>query len=121
MAAANVYGCTPCMSYRKLPEVTFEQGAWFGYLGTSFAALRRGGAGREADLPFMVSRASLGARRSSVGARYGVLRIPGWGCNREARHPAQDDCSPSGQHARASDEPLRDWVRARTEERVLTS
>jgi alcohol dehydrogenase len=100
----------------KLPaEVTFEQGARFGYLGTSFAALRRGGAGAGSWIAIHGITGTLGVGAVLLSLGMGVARILGWGRNRDvlaqlrAIDPERIDTLAVG------DEPLKDWVGERTD------
>ena len=100
----------------KLPaQATFEQGARFGYLGTSFAALRRGGAGAGSWIAIHGITGTLGVGAVLLSLAMGVTRILGWGRNRDvlaqlkALAPGRVDTLALG------DEPLQDWVRARTD------
>ena len=97
------------------PQVTFEQGARFGYLGTSFAALRRGGAEAGSWIAIHGITGTLGVGAVLLAMAMGVTRILGWGRNRavlaqlKALAPGRIDTLALG------DAPLNDWVRARTD------
>src|SRR5262249_16978211 len=100
----------------KLPaQVTFELGARFGYLGTSFAALRRGGAGAGSWIAIHGITGTLGVGAVLLALAMGVTRILGWARNRDvlaqlkALAPARVDTLALG------DAPLEPWVRERTE------
>ena len=80
----------------KLPqEVTFEQGARFGYLGTSFAALRRGAAGPGSWIAIHGVTGTLGVGAVLLALGMGVSRILG-GAAIEKLSPGSGHCSPSG-------------------------
>jgi len=61
------------------PEVSFELGARFGYLGTSFAALRRGGAGAGSWIAIHGITGTLGVGAVLLALAMGATRILGWG------------------------------------------
>lgn len=63
-------------------EVTFEQGARWGYLGTSFSGLRRGGVGAGSWIAINGVTGTLGVGAVMLALAMGVSRILGWGRNR---------------------------------------
>jgi alcohol dehydrogenase len=97
------------------PEVTFEQGARFGYLGTSFGALRRGSVGAGSWVAINGITGTLGVGAVLLALAMGATRILGWGRNRpvlerlRALAPKRVDTLALG------DQPIADWVRARTD------
>ena len=100
----------------KLPdEVTFEQGARWGYLGTSYAALRLGGARAGSWIAINGVTGTLGVGAVIWSLAMGATRILGWGRNREllaqvkALAPNRIDTMALG------DRPIDGWVRERTE------
>jgi alcohol dehydrogenase len=98
------------------PQVTFEQGARFGYLGTSFAALRRGGAGAGSWIAIHGVTGTLGVGAVLLALAMGVARILGWGRNRDVLAQLKALAPPDRVDTLAlGDAPLKDWVRARTE------
>ena len=100
----------------KLPhEVTFEQGARFGYLGTSFAALRRGAVGPGSWIAIHGITGTLGVGAVLLALGMGVSRILGWGRNREVLTRLRTLFPKRVSTLALGDEPLKDWVRERTE------
>ena len=97
------------------PAVTFEQGARFGYLGTSFAALRLGGAGGGKLDRDQRRHRHARRRRGMLALAMGVTRILGWGRNRavleqlKALAPRRIDMIALG------DQPVAAWLKERTE------
>src|SRR4029077_4850224 len=100
----------------RLPQpVTFEQGARFGYLGTSFAALRLGQCGAGSWIAINGITGTLGVGATLLALAMGATRILGFGRNREilaklkALAPARLDtpalCEP----------PADEWLRERTD------
>jgi threonine dehydrogenase-like Zn-dependent dehydrogenase len=96
------------------PSITFEQGARWGYLGTSFAALRAGGAGAGSWIAINGVTGTLGVGAVLLALAMGVTRILGWGRNRavlqqlRALAPRRIDTLALG------DRPLGDWIKERT-------
>ena len=97
------------------PEVSFEQGCRFGYLGTSFAALRVGGATAGRSLAINGITGTLGVGAVLLALAMGVTRIMGWGRNRavlqqlKALAPRRIDTLALG------DRPLAEFMRERTD------
>lgn len=100
----------------KLPEeVTFEQGARWGYLGTSFAGLRRGGAGPGSWVAINGVTGTLGVGAVMLALAMGVTRILGWGRNRAVLDRLKQ-LSPRRVDTMAlGDQPIAPWVLERTE------
>ena len=97
------------------PEVSFEQGARFGYLGTSFAALRRAGAGAGSWIAIHGITGTLGVGAVLLAMAMGVTRILGWGRNRDVLARLRTLAPNCIDTLALGDEPLKDWVRARTD------
>ncbi len=97
------------------PEVTFEQGARFGYLGTSFAALRRGGAGAGSWIAVHGITGTLGVGAVLLSIGMGVTRILGWGRNRDVLAQLRTIAPDRIDTLALGDKPLKDWVRERTD------
>jgi D-arabinose 1-dehydrogenase-like Zn-dependent alcohol dehydrogenase len=97
------------------PEVTFEQGARFGYLGTSFAALRRGGAGAGSWIAVHGITGTLGVGAVLLSMGMGVTRILGWGRNRDVLAQLRTIARDRIDTLALGDRPLKDWVRERTD------
>jgi alcohol dehydrogenase len=100
----------------KLPQgVTFDHAARFGYLGTSFSALRFGGVGAGSWVGINGITGTLGVGATLLALAMGATRILGFGRNREvlaqvkALAPARIDTIALG------DAPLTDWLRSRTD------
>jgi alcohol dehydrogenase len=100
----------------KLPnEVTFNQAARFGYLGTSFSGLRFGGVGGGSWLGINGITGTLGVGATLLALAMGATRILGFGRNREilkqvkALAPGRIDTLALGDH------PVGDWLRERTD------
>src|SRR5262249_19285862 len=105
----------------KLPkEVTFDQAARFGYLGTSFSALRFGGVGGGSWVGINGITGTLGVGATLLALALGATRILGFGRNREGLaqvkglSPARIDTVALSDCA-LGDAPLGDWLRARTD------
>lgn len=100
----------------RLPaEVGFDQAARFGYLGTSFAALRAGRVGAGSWVLINGVTGTLGVGATLLALGMGATRILGLGRNRAvldqlvALAPARIETLALG------DRPIVDWVRERTE------
>jgi len=100
----------------KLPkEVTFDQAARFGYLGTSFSALRFGGVGGGSWVGINGITGTLGVGATLLALALGATRILGFGRNREGLaqvkglSPARIDTLALG------DLPAADWLLDRTD------
>jgi D-arabinose 1-dehydrogenase-like Zn-dependent alcohol dehydrogenase len=100
----------------KLPQqVTFEQGARFGYLGTSFAALRRGGAGAGSWIAIHGITGTLGVNAVLLAMAMGITRILGWARNREVLARLRTLAPERVDTLALGERPLKDWVRERTD------
>ena len=95
--------------------MSFEQGARFGYLGTSFAALRRAGAGAGSWIAIHGITGTLGVGAVLMAMAMGVTRILGWGRNRDVLAQLRTLAPSRIDTLALGDEPLKDWVRARTD------
>ena len=74
----------------KLPnEVTFDQAARFGYLGTSFSGLRFGGVGAGSWVGINGITGTLGVGATLLALAMGATRILGFGRNRDGAGAAQ--------------------------------
>ena len=99
-----------------LPDtVTFDQAARFGYLGTSFGALRRGGVGPGSSVAINGVTGTLGIGATLHALAVGATRILGIGRNRavltaiKALAPARIATLALG------DEPVTDWLLAHSD------
>jgi len=110
------YLTASAQSLVKLPEeVTFEQGARWGYLGTSFSGLRRGGAGAGSWIAINGITGTLGVGAVMLALAMGVTRILGWGRNRAVLARLKQ-LSPKRVDTMAlGDQPIVPWVLERTE------
>jgi D-arabinose 1-dehydrogenase-like Zn-dependent alcohol dehydrogenase len=78
------YITAPQSALVKLPEnVSFEQAARFGYLGTAYAAIRKSGAGPGRSLLINGIGGTLGLCAALVGLATGVTTILGTGRNQQ--------------------------------------
>lgn len=97
------------------PAISFDEGARWGYLGTSFAALRRGGAGAGSTIAINGVTGTLGVGAVLLALAMGVTRILGWGRNRPVLDRLRT-LAPSRVDALAlGEQPVADWIRARTD------
>ncbi len=101
----------------RLPQrVTFEQAARFGYLGTSFAALRHGQVGPGSWIAINGVTGTLGVGATLLALGMGASRILGLGRNREvlaqvkALSPSRIDVLALG------DTSIPEWIRHRTDD-----
>lgn len=100
----------------KLPaEITFEQGARFGYLGTSFAALRRGGVGAGSWVAINGVTGTLGVGAVLLALAMGATRILGWGRNRRVLDRLKHLAPKRVDTLALGDAPIAAWVRERTQ------
>ncbi|HEX9462563.1 MAG TPA: alcohol dehydrogenase catalytic domain-containing protein [Alphaproteobacteria bacterium] len=98
-----------------LPDkITFEQGARFGYLCTSFAALRRGSVGAGSWIAINGITGTLGVGAVMLALAMGGSRILGWGRNRRVLDRLSR-LSPRVETLALGDQPIAAWVRERTE------
>ena len=99
------------------PEVSFAQGARFGYLGTSFAGLRKGGVAAGSTVAINGVTGTLGVGAVMLALAMGATRILGFGRNRaildqlKALAPRRIDTMALGDGDAAA------WLRANTEQR----
>ena len=100
----------------KLPdEVTFEQGARWGYLGTSFSALRRGGVGGGSWIAINGVTGTLGVGAVLLALAMGATRILGWGRNRQVLDRLKRLSPRRVDTLALGDESIAPWVLERTE------
>lgn len=110
------YTSAPARSLVKLPaEVTFEQAARFGYLGTSYAALKAGGAKAASWALINGATGTLGVGAVLWALALGVTRILGTGRNREVLAKVRSLSPRRIDTLALGDEPMRDWVLRRTD------
>lgn len=110
------YMTAPAASLVKLPPaVTFEAGARFGYLGTSFAALRRGGAGAGSWIAINGITGTLGVGAVMLALAMGVTRILGWGRNRDVLERLQGLAPRRIATMALGDRPIGPWLKEHTD------
>jgi threonine dehydrogenase-like Zn-dependent dehydrogenase len=122
------YLTAPQRNLVKLPDnVSFEEGARFGYLGTPFSALRKAGAGPGKTVLIDGVSGTLGLGACLIALGLGVTRILGTGRNAallddvKAIAPDRIDVHVAGGRGAALEgvpsgtHPLHDWVRDRTD------
>jgi D-arabinose 1-dehydrogenase-like Zn-dependent alcohol dehydrogenase len=97
------------------PEVSFEQGARFGYLGTSFAALRCASAGPGSWIAIHGITGTLGVGAVLLAMAMGVTRILGWGRNRNVLTQLRTMAPNRIDTLALGDGGLKEWVRERTD------
>ncbi len=77
------YSVAPQQTLVRIPDnVTFEQAARFGYLGTAYAGLRKAGAGPDTSVLIDGISGTLGLGAALIALARGVPRIYGTGRNR---------------------------------------
>src|SRR3954453_5301896 len=110
------YLTAPARNLVRLPDnVTFEQGARFGYLGTAFSALRKAGAGPGRTVLIDGISGTLGLGACLIALGMGATKILGTGRNValledvKAIAPGRIDVLPVGT------QPLNEWVQERTD------
>jgi alcohol dehydrogenase len=110
------YTVTPARYLVKLPpEVTFEQGARFGYLGTAYAALKRGGATGASWILINGVTGTLGVGAVLWALSLGVTRILGLGRNREVLDQVKQLSPARIETLAIGDAEIEPWARSRTE------
>ena len=100
----------------KLPnEVSFDQAARFGYIGTAFAALRAGrvGAGTWVAINGITGTLGVGATLLALGM--GATRILGFGRNRDVMIHLKDLAPQRIDTLALGDKPIAEWLRERTD------
>jgi alcohol dehydrogenase len=109
------YMVAACERLVMLPEtVSFDAAARFGYLGTSFGALRKGGVGAGSAIAINGITGTLGAGATLHALGMGATRILGIGRNRDmlaqlkAMSPARIDTLALG------DAPVTEWLLSRS-------
>jgi len=110
------YVTASAASLVKLPdEVTFEQGARWGYLCTSFSALRRGGVGAGSWIAINGVTGTLGVGAAMLALAMGVTRILGWGRNRAVLDRLKQLAPRRVDTMALGDQAIVPWVLERTE------
>ena len=100
----------------RLPsEVTFDQAARFGYLGTSFAALRLAQVGGGSWVAINGITGTLGVGATLLALGMGATRILGLGRNREVLAQLKALAPDRVEVLAFGDAPITDWLRANTD------
>jgi threonine dehydrogenase-like Zn-dependent dehydrogenase len=97
------------------PEVSFAQGARFGYLGTSFAGLRKGGVGAGSWVAINGVTGTLGVGAVILALAMGATRIFGFGRNRAALAQVKVLAPSLIETLASGDGNAAEFVRARTD------
>jgi alcohol dehydrogenase len=96
-------------------EVSSDQAARFGYMGTSFAALRAGNVGPGSSIAINGITGTLGAGATLLALAMGATRILGLARNREVMERLKN-LAPDRIHTLAPGEaPIAEWMRAHTD------
>lgn len=106
----------PANGVVKLPDaVSFEQAARFGYLGTAYSGLRKGGVGPGRTVLINGASGTLGLGAVLLALAMGATKVLGVARNREllARVKAIDPARISV--LAAGDEPVGEWARRETD------
>lgn len=110
------YMIAPRYSLVRLPDnVSFEQGARFGYLGTAYSALRKAGAAPGKTLLVNGISGTLGIGGALFGLAMGVTRILGTGRNRELLERVRALAPDRIDVLALEDGTVNEWVRSRTD------
>ena len=100
----------------KLPEeITFDQAARFGYLGTSFAALRVGKVGPGSHVAINGITGTLGVGATLLALGMGATRIIGFGRNREVMSKLKSLSPKRVDTLALGDQSIAEWMRERTD------
>jgi alcohol dehydrogenase len=100
----------------RLPrQVTFDQAARFGYLGTSFAALRLAQVGAGSWVAINGITGTLGVGATLLALGMGATRILGLGRNREVLAQLKALAPDRVEVLALGDAPITDWLRAKTD------
>jgi alcohol dehydrogenase len=97
------------------PQVALEQAARFGYLGTSFAALRVGRVGTGSWIAINGITGTLGVGATLLALAMGATRILGFGRNRDVLAQVRALAPDRIEVLALGDAPIADWIRQRTD------
>jgi alcohol dehydrogenase len=97
------------------PTVTFDQAARFGYLGTSFSALRFGAVTAGSWVGINGITGTLGVGATLLALAMGATRILGFGRNREVLAQVKALSTARIDTLALGDAPLGEWLRSRTD------
>jgi alcohol dehydrogenase len=110
------YITAPQSALVRLPDnVSFEQGARFGYLGTAYAAIRKAGAGPGRSLLVNGIGGALGLCVALVGLATGVTTILGTGRNQALLDRVEALAANRIQTLAAGGRSIREWAQELTE------
>lgn len=112
---AEVLTASPDSLVTLPDEVTFEEGARFGYLGTSFAALRRGAVSAGSWVAVNGVTGTLGVGAVMLALTMGATRILGWGRNQPVLTRLKELAPDRVDTLALGQAPLAAWIRERTE------
>jgi alcohol dehydrogenase len=96
------------------PRVTFEQAARFGYLGTSFAALRLAQVGGGSTIAINGVTGTLGVGATLFALGMGATRILGLGRNRDVLAQVKALAPERIEVLALGEAPIADWLRQQT-------
>ncbi len=113
----EVLTASPRSLVKLPPEVTFAQGARFGYLGTSFAGLRKGGVGAGSSMAINGVTGTLGVGAVMLALAMGATRIFGFGRNPAVLDQLKALAPRRINTMRLGDSDAAAWVRAGTDGR----
>ncbi len=100
----------------RLPnDVNFDQAARFGYIGTSFAALRAGRVGAGSWVAINGITGTLGVGATLLALGMGATRILGFGRNRDVMSRLKALAPHRIDTLALSDKPIAEWLRERTD------
>jgi alcohol dehydrogenase len=97
-------------------QVTFDQAARFGYLGTAFAALRAAQVGGGSWIAINGITGTLGVGATLLALAMGATRILGLGRNREVLVQLQALAPDRVKVMALGDAPIADWMRQHTDQ-----
>src|SRR5262249_33720489 len=98
------------------PQVTFEQAARFGYLGTSYAALRLGQVRGGSWVAINGITGTLGVGATLLALAMGATRILGLGRNRDVLAQLRALAPDRVEVLALGDAPIADWMRRHTDQ-----
>jgi D-arabinose 1-dehydrogenase-like Zn-dependent alcohol dehydrogenase len=113
---AEYITASPQRLVRLPPRVTFDQAARFGYLGTSFAALRCGGVGGGSWIAINGITGTLGVGATLLALGMGATRILGLGRNRAVLARLKALAPDRIEVMALGDAPIAEWVRRHTDQ-----
>lgn len=110
------YMTAPQYAIVKLPDnVTFEQAARFGYIGTAYAAMKKARVGPGQYLLINGISGTLGLGAALLALALGVTRILGTGRNRELLERVRALAPAKIEVLSLDDQPISRWAKAKTD------